>query len=202
MKKQLRFRKLNRTGTHKMAMLRNMVTSLIEHERIVTTVAKAKEVQTLAEKVITLVKRNSPDLTSTTPPGVLPNKDTLLWNGKAIYKTHFNAYRAVQPIIRTPQMTYKCVEVLGPRYQFRDGGYTRVLKLAKRRMGDNAPMALIEYVDRPGEVRAARPPAIFQENANFWLETLEEDYSNAEYIDIIQEDEAAEKTRDAMDTSK
>jgi large subunit ribosomal protein L17 len=186
-----------------MAMLRNMVTSLIEHERIVTTFAKAKEVQTLAEKVITLVKRNSPDLKNTTPAGVLPNKDTLLWNGKTIFQTHFNAYRAVQPIIRTPQMTYKCVEVLGPRYQFRDGGYTRVLKLAKRRLGDNAPMALIEYVDRPGEVRAARPPAFFQENAEFWLETLEENNSNqVDYIDIIQEDEAAEKTKDAMDTSK
>jgi large subunit ribosomal protein L17 len=194
-----------------------MVTSLIEHERIVTTFAKAKEVQTLAEKVITLVKRNSPGLQNTTTQsssssssgGVLPNKDTLLWNGKTIFKTHFNAYRAVQPIIRTPQMTYKCVEVLGPRYQFRDGGYTRVLKLAKRRMGDNAPLALIEYVDRPGEVRAARPPAIFQENADFWLETMEEGDANNfnnqdddDYIDVIQEDEAAEKTKDAMDTSK
>ena len=52
----------------------------------------------------------------------------------------------------------KLFEVLGPRYQDRDGGYTRVLKLSKNRRGDNAEMAVIEYVDRPGEVRAARPP--------------------------------------------
>ena len=188
-----------------MAMLRNMVNSLVEHERIVTTVAKAKEVQMLAEKVITLVKRNSPDLKKIAPPGVLPDKEeTLLWNGQTFFRTHFNAYRAVQPILRTPQMIYKCVEVLGPRYQFREGGYTRVLKLSKRRKGDNAPLALIEYVDRPGEVRAARPPAIFQEYADFWLDTMEgEDYNqHGDIIDMIEEDEAAEKTKDAMDTSK
>jgi len=55
-------------------------------------------------------------------------------------------------------MLTKLFEVLGPRYQDREGGYTRVLKLSQNRKGDNAPMAVIEYVDRPGEVRAARPP--------------------------------------------
>ncbi|CAB9528633.1 protein L17 [Seminavis robusta] len=202
MKKRIRFRKLGRTPAHKWAMLRNMVTSLIEHERIVTTLPKAKEVQTVAEKMITLVKRNSPDLQET-PSNVLPNKETLWWNGKKIFKTHFNAYRAVQPVIRTPQMIFKCVEVLGPRYQFRDGGYTRVLKLTKRRQGDNAPMALIEYVDRPGEVRAARPPAIFQENAEFWMDAMEgEEVEEPDDI-VIGAEEAAELTKDAkMDISK
>jgi len=52
----------------------------------------------------------------------------------------------------------KLFEILGPRYQEREGGYTRVMKLSKRRAGDNAEMAAIEYVDRPGEIRAARPP--------------------------------------------
>jgi large subunit ribosomal protein L17 len=176
MKKRIRFRQLGRTSSHKWAMLRNMVTSLIEHERIVTTVAKAKEVQPLAEKIITMVKRNTPSLQShstdalgqqpQSPPAELLQQP---------YKAHFNAYRPLNKIVRTPQATAKAVEVLGPRYQFRNGGYTRVLKLSERRAGDNAPMALIEYVDRPGEVRAARPPAALVENAPLWLEEIEEE---------------------------
>jgi large subunit ribosomal protein L17 len=59
--------------------------------------------------------------------------------------------------MEAPAVT-KLFETLGPRYRDRDGGYTRVLKLSKPRRGDNAPMAVIEYVDRPGEIRAARPP--------------------------------------------
>jgi len=61
-------------------------------------------------------------------------------------------------VIREKPALTKLFEILGPRYQDREGGYTRVMKLAKNRAGDNAPMAVIEYVDRPGEIRAARPP--------------------------------------------
>lgn len=110
-------------------MLRNMVTSLINHERIVTTVPKAKELRRVAEKVITQAKQNS-----------------------------IHSRRQADKIVREPAALTKLFEVLGPRYQDRDGGYTRVLKLSKNRRGDNAEMAVIEYVDRPGEVRAARPP--------------------------------------------
>jgi Ribosomal protein L17 len=134
----------------------------------------------MAENIITLVKRNTPSLQTPTPQ---PPQEP--------FQPHFNAYRALNKIVRTPQATAKAVTVLGPRYQFREGGYTRVLKLAERRKGDNAPMALIEYVDRPGEVRAARPPAFFQENADFWLEEIDED-----------EEEEEEESAEGMKTER
>ena len=130
MRKRIKFRKLGRTPSHKMAMLRNLVTSLIEHERIITTTAKAKEMRGMAEKIITMAKK--------------PNK--------------LNARRAVGRIVRTDAACTKLMRVLGPRYEFREGGYTRIMKMAKPRLGDRADMSLIEYVDRPGEIRAARPP--------------------------------------------
>jgi large subunit ribosomal protein L17 len=136
MRKRINFRKLGRTSTHKMAMLQNMVTSLIEHERIVTTVPKAKEVQSMAEKLITLSKsaQNDP----------------------------IHARRQINKIVQTDMAATKLLTILGPRYTYREGGYTRVMKLSKPRAGDAADMAVIEYVDRPGEIRAARPPSIFQ----------------------------------------
>ena len=134
MKKRINFRKLGRSPSHKMAMLRNLVTSLIEHERVVTTLPKAKEVQSMAEKLITMAKN--------------PNQ--------------LHGRRQANKIVRTAPAQTKLMNVLGPRYAFRQGGYTRIMKLAQPRHGDNADMAVIEYVDRPGEIRAARPPAFFQ----------------------------------------
>ncbi|EEC47846.1 predicted protein [Phaeodactylum tricornutum CCAP 1055/1] len=131
MKKRINFRKLGRTSSHKWAMLRNLVTSLIEHERVVTTLPKAKEVQSLAEKLVTTAKKEN--------------------------KLH--ARRKINEIVRTATEQTKLMTVLGPRYAFRQGGYTRIMKLAKPRAGDKADMAVLEYVDRPGEIRAARPPA-------------------------------------------
>jgi large subunit ribosomal protein L17 len=69
-----------------------------------------------------------------------------------------HARRMADKIVREKPVLSKLFEVLGPRYQDREGGYTRVMQLARRRQGDNAPMAIIEYIDRPGEIRAARPP--------------------------------------------
>ena len=162
MKKRIaQFRKLNRTGSHKWSMLRNMVSSLIEHERIVTTEAKAKEVRHLAEKMITLAKK-----------GTKRQHNVLLQNQPAPSPPHGHTpgdlvqyKRRAAKVIRGDWTLTKLFEVLGPRYQFREGGYTRILKLSKRRAGDNAPMAVIEYVDRPGEIRPARPPTIFAQQA-------------------------------------
>ena len=129
------FRRLGRAKKHRKALFRNLVTSLITHERIVTTVAKAKEVQGLAERLITYAKK----------------EDKL--HGRRLAQKH----------LFTKDAGSKLMSVLGPRYEFRDGGYTRIMKLSKPRRGDKSDMAVLEYVDRPGEIRAARPPSYFQD---------------------------------------
>lgn len=111
-------RKLNRTASHRKAMFANMAASLIEHEQIVTTLPKAKELRSVVDKLITLGKRGD-----------------------------LHARRLVISRIRDVEQTKKLFDVLGPRYKDRNGGYTRVLK-AGFRYGDNAPLAVIELVDR------------------------------------------------------
>jgi len=112
-------RKLNRTSSHRLAMLQNMMNSLIEHEVIKTTVPKAKELRRVIEPMITLAKKPT-----------LANK------------------RLAFDRLRDRDSVVKLFGELGPRYQARPGGYTRILKMGFR-VGDNAPMALVELVDRP-----------------------------------------------------
>ena len=112
-------RKLNRTSEHRLAMLRNMMVSLLEHEAIKTTVPKAKELRRVVEPMITLAKEPT-----------LANK------------------RLAFDRLRNRDIVTKLFAELGPRYQTRPGGYTRILKMGFRQ-GDNAPMALVELVDRP-----------------------------------------------------
>jgi large subunit ribosomal protein L17 len=118
-------RKLNRTSSHRIAMFANMAASLIEHEQIVTTLPKAKELRPIVEKLITLAKRGD-----------------------------LHARRLAMARIRNDEMVRKLFETIGPRYAERNGGYTRVLK-AGFRYGDNAPVAVIEFVDRDVEARGA-----------------------------------------------
>ena len=119
-------RKLNRTSSHRLAMLRNMTVSLLKHEVIRTTLPKAKELRRVAEPIITLGK--SP---------TLANK------------------RLAFDRLRDREIVVKLFEELGPRYKARNGGYLRILKFGFR-VGDNAPMALVELVDRPEPVEEAR----------------------------------------------
>jgi large subunit ribosomal protein L17 len=112
-------RKLNRTSSHRLAMLRNMTVSLLKHEAIRTTLPKAKELRRVAEPIITLGK--SP---------TLANK------------------RLAFDRLRDRDIVLKLFDELGPRYKTRNGGYLRILKFGFR-VGDNAPMALVELVDRP-----------------------------------------------------
>ncbi|KAG6951945.1 hypothetical protein JG688_00013506 [Phytophthora aleatoria] len=133
MKHRVAFRKLNRTSAHRQAMLRTMVTQLVEHERIRTTLPKAKELRRVADKVVTLAKQDDEP-----------------------------ARKRAESILRTPESVTKLFDVVGPRYVYvllllREGGYTRILK-ADFRKGDGAEMAVIEYIDRPGEMRKAKPP--------------------------------------------
>ncbi len=113
-------RHLNRTSSHRKAMFRNMAVSLFEHEAIKTTVPKAKELRRVAEPLITLAKQ-----------------DTVANRRLAFDRT------------RSKSAVAKLFNELGPRYQDRPGGYTRILK-AGYRAGDSAPVAWIELVDRPG----------------------------------------------------
>ena len=112
-------RKLNRTSSHRLAMLQNMMNSLIEHEVIKTTLPKAKELRRVIEPMLTLGKEPT-----------LSNK-----------RLAFN-------LLRNRDNVVKLFAELGPRYKTRPGGYTRILKMGYR-VGDNAPMALVELVDRP-----------------------------------------------------
>ena len=112
-------RKLNKTSSHRLAMLRNMTNSLFLHEVIKTTLPKAKELRRVAEPLITLGKE-----------ATLANK-----------RLAFNR-------MRDRDMVLKLFNELGPRYKTRNGGYLRILKFGFRH-GDNAPMALVELVDRP-----------------------------------------------------
>ena len=121
-------RRLQRNTAHRMAMLKNMVTSLIKHERIITTLPKASEVRRVAEKMITHAKTNT-----------------------------LHSRRLAARTVKEPAAVTKLMEVLGPRYAERQGGYTRVLKLAEVRRRDGAGMSVLEFVDRPGEIRVARP---------------------------------------------
>lgn len=160
MKKRIAFRKLNRTSAHKWSMLRNMVSSLIEHERIVTTNAKAKELRHLADRMITLAKKGQRAETAAADSDGASTTNT---NDATPGELLHHRRRAAR-IVRGEWNLTKLFEVLGPRYEFREGGYTRVMKLARPRAGDNAPMAVIEYVDRPGEIRAARPTKATRKN--------------------------------------
>ena len=111
-------RKLQRTSSHRQAMFRNMAASLIKHEQITTTVAKAKELRPYVEKLVTLAKK-----------GGLSNR------------------RLAHARIMDEVQERKLFEVIGPRYANRNGGYTRVIK-AGIRISDASPIAIIEFVDR------------------------------------------------------
>ena len=116
-------RKLNRTSSHRKAMLGNMAAALIKHEQIITTLPKAKELRPFVEKLVTLGKKGG-----------------------------LSARRQASAQLPDEKWAAKLFETLGPRYADRAGGYTRVMK-AGYRHGDNAPMAVIEFVDRDPDAR-------------------------------------------------
>ena len=129
MRHRLGLRKLNRTSSHRLAMLRNMTVSLLKHETIKTTLPKAKELRRVVEPLITLGKKPS-----------LANR------------------RLAFDRLRDREVVCKIFDVLGPRFSARNGGYLRILKMGFR-VGDNAPMAYVELLDRPEEAAAEAPAA-------------------------------------------
>lgn len=132
MRHRLGLRKLNRTSSHRLAMFRNMAVSLLQHEAIKTTLPKAKELRRVVEPLITLGK---------TP--TLANR------------------RLAFDRLRDREIVGKLFEEIGPRYASRPGGYLRILKCGFR-VGDNAPMAFVELLDRPA---ADEKPAVEEKEA-------------------------------------
>ncbi len=129
MRHRLSNRKLNRTSSHRLALLRNLSNALLKHEVIVTTLPKAKELRRVVEPMITLGKKPS-----------LANR------------------RLAFDRLRDRDNVVKLFDDLGPRFMARPGGYLRILKYGFRK-GDNAPMALVELVDRPEGVASEAPAA-------------------------------------------
>jgi len=124
------YRKLNRTSSHRAAMFRNMAVSLLRHEAIKTTLPKAKELRRVVEPLITLARVAS-----------LSNR------------------RLAFDRLRDRDIVTKLFDELGPRYAKRPGGYLRILKMGFR-VGDNAPMAYVELLDRPEQTEASEAPSV------------------------------------------
>ena len=122
------YRKLGRKTSHRIAMLRTMVDQLVQNQRIRTTLAKAKEVKPLADKIVTLGKRGT-----------------------------LEAKRKAASFLRTDDAIHRVFTEMAERYKLRNGGYTRLMHLPARQR-DGAKMAVIEFVDREGEIWPAKPP--------------------------------------------
>jgi large subunit ribosomal protein L17 len=123
-------KRLGRNSSHRTAMLRNMVTSLIEHGRITTTDIRAKELRKIAERMITLGKRGD-----------------------------LHARRQAAAVIRDKKTVAKLFDQVGPRYKERPGGYTRIIKLGNR-LGDNAPQSIIELVEEEFTAKVKKPAPV------------------------------------------
>ena len=125
-------RKFKRSPSHRRMLLRNLATSLLEHGRMETTLAKAKEIQPYVEKLITLAREG--------------------WN--------LNNFRRVLAVLTKKDVAFRLFKEIGPMYKNRPGGYTRIYKLAKVRQGDAAPMGVIALLGADEQVKAPSRPAV------------------------------------------
>ena len=154
-------RKLNRTSSHRKAMLRNMATSLInaENDYIITTIQKAKELRPFVEKAITLARKAQDvegDEATAKQLHLRRKAATYLQAGNRHFKKEQSRFGvgADGPAERTAgvKALRRLFDELGERYKDRNGGYTRIIRIGGRRKGDNAEMAVIELVDNPREL--------------------------------------------------
>jgi large subunit ribosomal protein L17 len=132
MRHQKAGRKFKRSPSHRRMLLRNLATALIEHGRITTTLAKAKELQPFAEKLITLAKDG--------------------WN--------LNNFRRVNAVLTQKKVAFDLFHEIGPRFAGRPGGYTRIYKLAKVRQGDAAPMGIIVLLGEDEKIKTPTRPVV------------------------------------------
>ena len=133
-------KKLNRTSSHRKALMSNLASSLIIHKQIRTTNAKAKELRRFVEKIITLGKKNT-----------------------------LESRRKALSILQDSNMTKKIFDVLAKRYQDRNGGYTRIIKLGNR-FGDNASVAVIEFIDRDEDAKGKDSGPVIEKKSTEELE--------------------------------
>lgn len=173
MRHRIHHRKLNRTSEHRTAMFRNMAQSLIEHGRITTTVAKAKDLRPIFEKLVTLAVRVRKFTAASDAAGALRARRALhkaLGDRGIVPKDHRSTYNAMSYPQRARSMrmpsgrryrtgepkgrlaftaesvTHRLIEAIAPRFEDRPGGYTRVIRLATRRVGDHSALAMIQLV--------------------------------------------------------
>jgi len=125
-------RKFKRSPSHRRMLLRNLATALFEHGRIETTLAKAKELQPYAEKLITIAKGG--------------------WD--------LNNFRRINAVLTNKKIAFNLIHDIGPRFQGRPGGYTRIYKLAKVRQGDAAPMGVISLLGADEQIKTPTRPAV------------------------------------------
>ncbi|MBD3367073.1 MAG: 50S ribosomal protein L17 [Candidatus Eisenbacteria bacterium] len=157
-------RKLGRTWSHRKAMLRNMVTTFLEREQIETTDAKAKEVRSLAERLVTLAKRGPDDLA---------------------------ARRQALRVVRDKKVVAKLFEEIGPRYADRPGGYTRIIKVEDRK-GDAATLSMLTFVTEPVELRERKKKNAWREGPLSLHGKTEEPEGAEEPADEAASEEAPE----------
>lgn len=142
MRHRIAGRQLSRTSEHRLAMRRNLTASLFEHETISTTIQKAKDVRSFAEKLITLAKK-----------GTLASRRRVisLLGNRPIYKEEDNK------VVRVGTVVSKLFSELGPRYLDRPGGYTRIIRLSKKRLGDNGQLVLLQLVGQEETAETTKP---------------------------------------------
>jgi len=171
-------RRLGRDSEHRLAMRRNMVASLFEHETISTTIEKAKEVKPFAERLLTLAKKG--DLTSRR------RAIALLGDRSIVVEEDGN-------FIKKGSVVGKLFSELGPRYLDRNGGYTRIIRLAMRRLGDNGQLVLLQLVGQDEKVEKKAAKKV--KKAKTKVEDVVKDAS-------VQTKEVAETTENVQDESK
>ena len=160
-----RGRKLGRNATHRQALLRSLACRLFEHERIITTLAKAKEVRPYAEKLITVAKKALPHMRAAEPiredaerfPEDSKDRNAALarWRQTVAPALHFR--RRLIAVLQDRKIVSKLLDEIAPRFEERPGGYTRVLKRTQRRLGDASPTAFIELL-KADEKKTRRGP--------------------------------------------
>ena len=188
MRHKIKGRKLNRTSSHKKALMRSLATSLFEHKKISTTVAKAKELRPYAEKLITKAKH----AVKNEKQGLLPEGQSIdIHNRRSVYKN-----------IRNKAVLQELFDVIAPLVEDRDGGYTRIIKTGHRR-GDGASLAIIELVDWSAPKDGAsnmkkkrrKQEKKVKEESIKEIETKEEELEEIETFDDVEtEEEVKEKT--------